>query len=166
MVLVAAGCGGVTRYGAATGSEAASSGPAASVASGGSLGTVAPGGRLDAPAAYVAAGSQTFDYGFDVAPGAGRLRVTLVLSNRDDCAPALRELGFEGQDVERKAGDAHLARVHERLRDVLRAKPDATLVMTGRAQSIQALRSRLKGDGERATPKVKAYWAVGKAGLD
>ena len=88
------------------------------------------------------------------------------VSNREDCQPALRELGFEGRDVERQAGDAHLAQVHERLREALRAKPDATLVMTGRAQSIQALRSRLKGDGERATPKVKAYWAVGKAGLD
>ncbi|RYZ41550.1 MAG: siderophore-interacting protein [Myxococcaceae bacterium] len=88
------------------------------------------------------------------------------VSNREDCAPALRELGFEGQDVQRQSGDAHLTQVHERLREALRAKPDATLVMTGRAQSIQALRSRLKGDGVRATPKVKAYWAVGKAGLD
>ncbi|MCY1036145.1 siderophore-interacting protein [Corallococcus sp. BB11-1] len=88
------------------------------------------------------------------------------VSSREDCAPALRELGFEGQDVERQSGDAHLAQVHERLREALRAKPDATLVMTGRAQSIQALRSRLKADGARTTPKVKAYWAVGKAGLD
>ncbi|NRD55035.1 siderophore-interacting protein [Corallococcus exiguus] len=88
------------------------------------------------------------------------------VTRREDCAPALRELGFEGQDVERTAGDAHLAQVHERLREALRTKPGATLVMTGRAQSIQALRSRLRGDGERATSKVKAYWAVGKTGLD
>ncbi|WP_375759043.1 siderophore-interacting protein [Corallococcus exercitus] len=88
------------------------------------------------------------------------------VTRREDCAPALRELGFEGQDVERTPGDAHLAQVHERLREALRAKPGATLVMTGRAQSIQALRSRLRGDGESATPRVKAYWAVGKAGLD
>jgi NADPH-dependent ferric siderophore reductase len=98
----------------------------------------------------------------------GKHDVTPVfeVTDRDACAPALRELGFEGHDVPREAGDAHLARVHERLREALRAKPGATLVMTGRAQSIQALRSRLRGDGERATPKVKAYWAVGKAGLD
>ncbi|MBN8232116.1 siderophore-interacting protein [Corallococcus macrosporus] len=88
------------------------------------------------------------------------------VTRREDCAPALRELGFEGQDVERTPGDAHLTQVHERLREALRAKPGATLVMTGRAQSIQALRTRLRGDGERATPRVKAYWAVGKAGLD
>ncbi|RKH11292.1 siderophore-interacting protein [Corallococcus sp. CA053C] len=88
------------------------------------------------------------------------------VSSREDCQPALRELGFEGQDVERQAGDAHLAQVHERLREALRAKPGATLVMTGRAQSIQALRSKIRSDGERATPKVKAYWAVGKEGLD
>ena len=88
------------------------------------------------------------------------------VSNRMDCRQALRELGFEGQDVKREAGDAHLAVVHERLREALRAKPGATLVMTGRAQSIQALRAKLRSDGERATPKVKAYWAVGKEGLD
>jgi NADPH-dependent ferric siderophore reductase len=88
------------------------------------------------------------------------------VTHREDCAPALRELGFEGHDVERTAGDAHLSQVHERLREALRVTPGATLVMTGRAQSIQALRSRLRGDGERATPKVKAYWAVGKSGLD
>lgn len=88
------------------------------------------------------------------------------VSSREACAPALRELGFEGRDVERTAADAHLAQVHERLKEALKARPGATLVMTGRAQSIQALRSRLRGDGERATPKVKAYWAVGKVGLD
>ncbi|RKI72820.1 siderophore-interacting protein [Corallococcus sp. AB049A] len=88
------------------------------------------------------------------------------VTHREDCAPALHELGFDGHDVERTAGDAHLAQVHERLREALRANPGATLVMTGRAQSIQALRSRLRGEGDRTTPKVKAYWAVGKAGLD
>ncbi|QDE67352.1 NADPH-dependent ferric siderophore reductase [Myxococcus xanthus] len=84
----------------------------------------------------------------------------------DACAPVLREMGFEGQSVAREPGDAHLARLHERLREAMGAKPGAALVMTGRAQSIQALRARLRGDGDRATPKVKAYWAVGKTGLD
>ncbi|WP_426750286.1 siderophore-interacting protein [Myxococcus sp. Y35] len=99
---------------------------------------------------------------------AGRRDVTPLfeVTAPDACAPVLRELGFEGQAVAREPGDAHLAHVHERLREVMRAKPGAVLVMTGRAQSIQALRARLRGDGDRATPKVKAYWAVGKAGLD
>ncbi|MFP2962654.1 siderophore-interacting protein [Myxococcus sp. 1LA] len=84
----------------------------------------------------------------------------------DACEPALRELGFEAPLVAREPGDAHLARIHERLRAALREKPGAVLVMTGRAQSIQALRARLRGDGAPATSKVKAYWAVGKTGLD
>lgn len=99
---------------------------------------------------------------------AARRDVTPVfeVTEPDACAPVLRELGFEGQAVAREPGDAHLARIHERLREAMRAKPGAVLVMTGRAQSIQALRARLRGDGDRATPKVKAYWAVGKTGLD
>ncbi|MFP2899384.1 siderophore-interacting protein [Corallococcus sp. 4LFB] len=48
------------------------------------------------------------------------------VTRREDCAPALRELGFEGQDVERTAGDAHLAQVHERLREAsARSRRDA-----------------------------------------
>ncbi len=85
----------------------------------------------------------------------------------DACGPVLRDLGIhDGQLVEREPGDAHLARLYDRLREALRAKPGAVLVMTGRAQSIQALRARLRADGDRVTPKVKAYWAVGKTGLD
>lgn len=99
---------------------------------------------------------------------AARRDVTSVfeVTEPDACSPVLRELGIAGEVVTREPGDAHLARLYERLRDALRAKPGAVLVMTGRAQAIQALRARLRGDGDRATPKVKAYWAVGKTGLD
>lgn len=88
------------------------------------------------------------------------------VSSRDACAPVLRELGFEGADVERTAGDAHLAEVLERLRGALAANPGAPLVMTGRAQSIQSLKARLRSEGLGGGAKVKAYWAVGKTGLD
>ena len=67
----------------------ATAGPAdtipSAVASGIDLGSVAPGGRLDAPSTFVATGSDTWTYDFDVAAGRGRLRVALDLSNRDDC---------------------------------------------------------------------------------
>jgi NADPH-dependent ferric siderophore reductase len=88
------------------------------------------------------------------------------VSQRADVAPVLRELGLEGTDVERQPGDAHLAEVHERLRAALERKPGAQLVMTGRAQSIQTLKTRFKTGGASPSGKNKAYWAVGKTGLD
>jgi hypothetical protein len=106
-VLVVAGCGGTTDSGAPTAAAAATAAaarPPTSVAADGSLGTVGPGGRLDAPAAFVAGGSQSLAYAFDVATGTGRLRVTLDLSNRDDCVelhvsdPTGREIVAPGLD--------------------------------------------------------------------
>lgn len=50
---------------------------------------------------------------------------------------------------------------------MLNDNPDATLVLTGRASSIQTLRKILRDGGilmKRIT--VKAYWADGKKGLD
>ena len=78
----------------------------------------------------------------------------------------LRELGLEGSDVERTPGDAHLMEVHARLREALGKRPGALLVMTGRAQSIQALKSRFKLEGPAVSSRNKPYWSVGKTGLD
>jgi hypothetical protein len=39
-------------------------------------------------------------------------------------------------------------------------------VMTGKAQSIQTLKKRLKAEGLGASSRTKAYWSVGKSGLD
>jgi NADPH-dependent ferric siderophore reductase len=69
--------------------------------------------------------------------------------------------------VARKPGAAHIAALGQQLRAALAATPNAHLVLTGHAQTIQALRANL-----RATPaphrsqKVKPYWADGKKGLD
>ena len=88
------------------------------------------------------------------------------VSRREDAAPMLRELGLEGTDLERQAADAHLGEAHERLRAALARAPHASLVMTGRAQSIQALKARFKTGAPAASGKNKAYWSVGKTGLD
>jgi ferric-chelate reductase (NADPH) len=88
------------------------------------------------------------------------------VTRRPEAAEALREFGFEGSDVERSAGDAHLAEVYERLKGVLQARKEACLVMTGKAQSIQALRAKLRADGLTPPVQTKAYWSVGKTGLD
>lgn len=90
----------------------------------------------------------------------------LEVSRREDVAPMLRELGLEGTDLERQSADAHLSEVHERLRAALARAPEAPLVMTGRAQSIQALKARFKTGAAPASGKNKAYWSVGKTGLD
>ncbi len=67
--------------------------------------------------------------------------------------------------VAREPGAQHRAAIEERVRSVL--QPSTTLVLTGCATSIQALRGVLR---ERPTPhasqKNKAYWAPGKRGLD
>ena len=94
------------------------------------------------------------------------LTCVFEVTRRAEAAEALREFGFEGSDVERTAGDAHLAEVHERLKGALQARKEARLVMTGKAQSIQALRAKLRADGLTPPLQVKAYWSVGKTGLD
>lgn len=54
------------------------------VAPSGHLGTVGPGGRLDTATEFIAGGNDTREYTFDV-DSRGALRMSLDLSNRDDC---------------------------------------------------------------------------------
>lgn len=69
--------------------------------------------------------------------------------------------------VERRADDEHLAEIEARLRDVLAKNAGTRLVLTGKAQSIQWLRKRLRTESiAHAGQLVKAYWAPGKRGLD
>lgn len=62
--------------------------------------------------------------------------------------------------VQRTQDDAHLTEVCEHLR----AAP-GRWVLTGKAQSLQRLRALLGADKSRIA-KTKAYWSVGKRGLD
>ena len=68
--------------------------------------------------------------------------------------------------VERSAGDAHLATLTNQVKALLAAHQGAELLLTGRAQSIQVLQSRLRDSGVRRRNAAKPYWAVGKTGLD
>lgn len=68
--------------------------------------------------------------------------------------------------VVRAPGDRHLVDVAAAIADGLRTHPGAELVMTGRAQSIRVVRDRLRTLGVGARPANKAYWSVGKSGLD
>ena len=79
----------------------------------------------------------------------------------------LPSLGLEGAAVvERRPGGAHLGELAEAVGARLRAQPSSRLVMTGQAQTIQALRARLAEGGPGVSGKNKAYWSVGRVGLD
>jgi NADPH-dependent ferric siderophore reductase len=69
--------------------------------------------------------------------------------------------------VERQGDDAQLSEVEARLRARLARDAATRLVLTGKAQSIQTLRKRLKAEPMAHTEqRVKAYWSPGKRGLD
>jgi ferric-chelate reductase (NADPH) len=90
-------------------------------------------------------------------------QVTTVLevSRPADSDDVLRALGLEATLVQRAEADAHLGAVAGHLRAALQAQRDPLLVMTGRARAIQSVKREL-----RATATTKAYWALGKVGLD
>lgn len=99
--------------------------------------------------------------------GVGGVEQVFEVSSRDESEAVLREFHLSGCAViERTPDEAHLPAVAQRLRDALEKRPGANLVLTGRAQAIQALRSQLRAEGVAATQKVKAYWSAGKRGLD
>lgn len=99
----------------------------------------------------------------------GRVSCVFEVSDVAASSAALGALGLEGTavaTVERTPSERHLAKVADLLCAELAAKPDASLVMTGKAQSIQSLRATLKERNALRGGKVKAYWSVGKVGLD
>jgi NADPH-dependent ferric siderophore reductase len=79
-------------------------------------------------------------------------------------APIITEL-VTATCIERTAGDGHARDVATAIAHALRA-PGAELVMSGRAQSIQIVRTHLRAHGITGKPANKAYWSVGKTGLD
>ncbi|MCP3098508.1 siderophore-interacting protein [Myxococcus sp. K15C18031901] len=101
-------------------------------------------------------------------PDARSAEFVFEVSSPQESTAVLAELGLgEAFVVARRDSDAHLPELEARLREALGRQPRAHLVMTGRAQAIQSLRGRLRsGDAVVAGQKVKAYWSLGKAGLD
>ena len=106
--------------------------------------------------------------------------VAAVLRASRPGAEALLESSFPGETeqvlaslglddavvIPRTSGDAHLVEIRDRLRRAAREPGPPALVLTGRAQSIQAVRALLDPPSRRSVARTKAYWAVGKAGLD
>lgn len=86
----------------------------------------------------------------------------------DEARSVLDDLGVSGHSlIERQSGRSHLPALERELRAALAKHAGAQLVLTGHAQTIQALRAVLKAQPPTyAGQKVKAYWADGKRGLD
>lgn len=82
-------------------------------------------------------------------------------------APVCERFGVPGPSlVARRDDDAHLADLAAEVADQVRAAPDAVVVLTGKAQTIRAVRGALKDAGLAPAVKVKAHWDPRRSGLD
>jgi NADPH-dependent ferric siderophore reductase len=89
----------------------------------------------------------------------------------DDADAAAAALGHHtsrpASFVTRQPEDRHLDELGATVVDLLTSQADTTLCLTGRAQTIAALRRRLKDTGHAGrTAAVKAYWDINRSGLD
>ena len=89
-------------------------------------------------------------------------------SKPEEARSVLADLGLSAHSVvERQPGRSHVNALERDVRAALANNSAAHLVLTGHAQTIQALRAALKAQPPTyAGQKVKAYWADGKRGLD
>ena len=131
-------------------------GPRRSLAAPGSAPVVVFGDETSVGLAHALAGTEP------ARPLRAVLEVEDVAASRAVCD----QLGLTATLVPRAADDAHLPEVHRRLSESWGVHTAATLVMSGRAQAIKTLRSHMRGAGEAPPACTKAYWSVGKAGLD
>jgi NADPH-dependent ferric siderophore reductase len=95
---------------------------------------------------------------FDLRNGDAQFR--LEVSSRVEVEPVVKALGLP-TDALVERSDRHLDTIAKDL-----AALQATIVMSGNAKSIQALRAALKQLGVASPQRVKSYWAEGKTGLD
>lgn len=92
--------------------------------------------------------------------------IVLEVEDVVDARAAADAIGLEGVHfIERSSADAHVEALVMEV--IARARADRALVLSGRAQTIQAVRAALKREGVHfAAQHNKAYWAPGKRGLD
>jgi ferric-chelate reductase (NADPH) len=92
-------------------------------------------------------------------------RLVFEVNSASETARVLDEIGLpNAQVIERDAEDGHFERVVQALEG---ASARGTIVLTGKAQSIQHVRKRLKlGESVKRPIVARAYWAPGKRGLD
>ena len=111
-------------------------------------------------------------FGLAVARGSvtqsGKTHLFFEVSSLAESKAVLAKLGLGESIIHERAGnDAQQLALEEKMQALLQAKPDAHVVLSGKASSIQHMRQLLKrlsiGSNRFQT---KAYWAPGKKGLD
>ena len=92
----------------------------------------------------------------------------LEVANRDAMRPTLSAHGIDDAALfERGPAEPGDSGLGEGVIAAVRAHPDASIVITGRAQTIATLRRALKAAGLADRPTVvKAYWDEHRKGLD
>lgn len=90
------------------------------------------------------------------------------VSQPGDTAAALERLEIQGATLcPRLEDDGHFTELEARLAALLRAHPEADIILSGRAGAIQRVGKLLKQENVAAGRRQsKAYWAPGKTGLD
>jgi NADPH-dependent ferric siderophore reductase len=90
------------------------------------------------------------------------------VSRPADTAPVIERLELHGATLcPRLENDGHFTELEARMEALLRAHPEAEVVLTGRAAAIQHMNKLLKRENVAAGQRQsKAYWAPGKTGLD
>lgn len=91
-----------------------------------------------------------------------------VLEGTDEPAirTALGDLAGRATIVPREPAEAHMPALVRALQAALARSPGAHLLLTGRAQAIQGVRAACKAKALPSPAATRAYWSLGKAGLD
>ena len=100
--------------------------------------------------------------------GARAVDIVLEVTSKPAVVPVLERIGLShAHVVERKPDDAHLGDVEDLIARLRQANAALSLVLTGKASSIQRLNKHLRSLGlSGARVRKRAYWATGKVGLD
>ena len=89
------------------------------------------------------------------------------VSEPDESCVALEAMGLSSARLFSRDRPAHLEQLSVTVIDLLRTHAAASLCLTGRAQTIGALRREIKDAGLAGRPiRVKAYWDENRSGTD
>lgn len=100
--------------------------------------------------------------------GADGAAIVLEVNSRAATEPVLAalELGDVAL-IERRPDDSHVPELAQLIAERIRERSLSTAALSGKASSIQAVNKAVRAVGlKSAQIHTKAYWAVGKAGLD
>jgi NADPH-dependent ferric siderophore reductase len=100
--------------------------------------------------------------------GARTVDIVLEVTSKPAVVPVLERMGLShAHVVERTSDESHLREVEELLARLRQAHAVESVVLTGKASSIQRLNKHLRSLGlSAARVRKRAYWATGKVGLD